>query len=80
MREKHYMTIPRILVVSAALLATTFLFGCGISGGADVKTSSSSTTLGQELKDLKEAHDQKIISDGEYEEAKARIIKQRTSN
>jgi hypothetical protein len=72
------MSIQRTLVVTAALLATMFLFGCG-GGGAELKSTSSSTTLGQELKDLKEAYDKKIISESEYEDAKERIIKQRTA-
>jgi hypothetical protein len=74
------MSIIRTLTITGTLLAAFFMYGCGISGGADVKTSSSSTTLGQELKDLKEARDKNIITQSEYEEAKERIIKQRTSN
>jgi|WetSurMetagenome_2_1015567.scaffolds.fasta_scaffold00263_25 hypothetical protein len=73
------MSVQKTLFVSAALLATMFLCGCGVSGGADIKNTSTTTTLGQELKDLKDAHDKKIISDSEYEDAKERIIKQRTS-
>lgn len=54
--------------------------GCCGGGGADVKTENqmSTTTLGSELRDLKEAYDQGIISEKEYNEARERIIKQRT--
>ena len=54
--------------------------GCCGGGSHTVKTetTTSTTTLGEELKDLKEAYDKGIISEQEYNESKERIIKQRT--
>jgi hypothetical protein len=76
-RREIDMSILQKMITVLALSSALFLFGCG-GGGADIKNSSTTTTLGQELKDLKDAHDQKIISDSEYEDAKDRIIRQRT--
>jgi len=75
------MSVQKAACFIVAICFSLSLFGCG-GGGAEVKTSSttSSTTLGQELKDLKEARDKNIISESEYQEAKERIIKQRTAN
>ena len=50
---------------------------CG-GGGADVKTQSYSTTLGQELKDLDEAYQKGIITEKQYKNAKDKLIEQRT--
>jgi hypothetical protein len=49
-------------------------------GGAQVKSeqSSYSTTLGQELKDLEDAYKRGIITEKQYEEAKEKLIQQRT--
>ncbi len=53
------------------------LVGCG-GGGAEVRTQSYSTTLGQELKDLEEAYQKGIINEKQYEKAKEKLIEQRT--
>lgn len=53
------------------------LAACG-GGGADVKTQSYSTTLGQELKDLEEAYKKGIITEKQYNKAKEKLIDQRT--
>lgn len=51
---------------------------CG--GGTQVKSeqSSYSTTLGQELKDLEDSYKKGIITQKQYEEAKEKLIQQRT--
>lgn len=55
---------------SALLLSSMLLSGCG---GSDVKQTTT-TTMGQELIDLKESHDRGIITDEEYQRAKKDII------
>jgi hypothetical protein len=52
---------------------------CGI-GKTDVKSEPSTvtTTLGQELLDLKKAYKADIITQKEYEKAKQRLIEKRT--
>lgn len=50
---------------------TLGLTACG-GGGADVKTHN--TTMGQELVDLKKAHDEGLITDREYKNAKRDIM------
>jgi hypothetical protein len=44
----------------------------------EAKTTTT-TTLGDELKDLKDAYDKGIITEKEYNAAKEKIIKQRTA-
>ena len=51
------------------ITAATLGFGCG-GGGAKVKTTTHNTSLGQELVDLKKAHDAGIINKKEYDTAK----------
>ena len=66
------------IMVSGIFFIGLAIAGCG--GGTDVKTetSSYSTTLGQELKDLEEAYKKGIISEKEYNKAKESLIEQRT--
>jgi len=59
---------------SAALLAATVLTGCG-GGGADIKQTTNTNTMGQELIDLKASYEQGILSQEEYEDAKTAIMK-----
>jgi hypothetical protein len=60
------------------MIGMTFGFsGCG-GGGAEVRTQSYSTTLGQELKDLEEAYRKGILTEKQYKEAKEKLIEQRT--
>ena len=73
------MSVSRILVVVAFILAGALLGGCCGGGTTEVKTvSAPQTTLGDELKDLQEAYEKGAISKEDYEEAKEKIIKQRT--
>jgi len=51
--------------------------GCG-GGGAKLQSESYSTTLGQELKDLKDAYEKGIITEKQYETTKEKLIEQRT--
>jgi ABC-type glycerol-3-phosphate transport system substrate-binding protein len=52
--------------------------GLTACGGADVKTKTYSTTLGQELKDLQEAYEKGIINKEQYKEIKQKLIEKRT--
>lgn len=61
------------------ILAVLSLAACG-GGGADVKTQSYSTTLGQELKDLDDAYNKGIITEKQYKNAKEKLIEQRTDH
>jgi len=64
------------IAVAMMLMLGLTVIGCG-GGGADVKTESYSTTLGQELKDLEDARARGIISQQEYDNAKKKLMEQR---
>ncbi|MGE5301503.1 MAG: hypothetical protein ACM3MB_11195 [Acidobacteriota bacterium] len=68
-----------LLMVLLIALTGVGLTGCG-GGGAEVKSEQSTyaTTLGQELKDLEDSYKKGIITQKQYEEAKERLIEQRT--
>ena len=66
------MKIFRTLVLLLLLATVPVLFGCG-GGGAKLQTTS--TTMGQELQDLKKSLDEGIITEKEYERAKKDILK-----
>ena len=65
-RLKHAVLIICIL---AAVIAS----GCG--GGAEVKSTTRTATLGQELMDLEKAYKQGVISEKEYNAAKEKLMK-----
>lgn len=72
----------RIFKVVAALILIVMalsLAGCG-GGGAEVRTDQSTytTTLGKELLDLDEAYKKGLLTEKQYEEAKKKLIEQRT--
>jgi len=71
------MKLLRIWAVMIVMVMALGVAGCG-GGGAEVKTQSYSTTLGQELKDLEEAYQKGIITEKQYKEAKEKLIEQRT--
>jgi hypothetical protein len=48
--------------------------GGGSGGKANVQSTTKTTTLGQELKDLDAAHKKGIISDEEYEKKKKELL------
>lgn len=62
--------------LQTALLAYSILCiaGCG-GGGAKSVHVNRVTTVGQELNDLHEAHKKGALSDSEYAEQKARILR-----
>jgi len=71
------MKLLRIGSVVLMIVMALGLAGCG-GGGAEIKTQSYSTTLGQELKDLEEAYQKGIITEKQYNQAKEKLIEQRT--
>jgi len=66
------MKFFRILVVLTMLGFSIVSTGCG-GGGAEIKATN--TTMGQELQDIKQALDQGIITEKEYNRAKKDILK-----
>ena len=70
----------RVLIVLVAVMMALSVSSCGCLGGskggeAKVETTTKSTTLGQELQDLDDAHKKGIISDQEYEKQKKELLK-----
>ncbi|GAB5387066.1 MAG: hypothetical protein Alpg2KO_00340 [Alphaproteobacteria bacterium] len=55
------------------LIALVSLTACG-GGGAENMNINANTTIGQELTDLREAFDEGIITEREYERTKADIL------
>lgn len=51
-----------------------YLIGCG-GGGADIKQTTTHSSLGQELQDLDAAYQKKIITEKEYNKAKESLLK-----
>jgi len=62
--------------VGVVFLLTIFLAGC-CGGGTEtvvVAPEGGGATAGQQLQDLKAAHDQGAITDEEFEKAKQKIL------
>jgi ABC-type glycerol-3-phosphate transport system substrate-binding protein len=64
------MTTSRVLVV---LMLALGLAACG-GGGAEVTSTVSGATLGQELQDLEQARQQGLITEEEYEDKREAIM------
>lgn len=73
------MRVSGFWMIVLSVVFATGLSACG-GGGTSVKTEQATyaTTLGQELKDLEDAYKKGIISQQQYEDAKDKLIKQRT--
>ncbi len=72
----------RILRVWALIVLIVIALGvacCG-GGGAKVQTEQSTytTTLGKELEDLDAAYKKGLLTEKQYEDAKKKLIEQRT--
>jgi hypothetical protein len=74
------MKFLRICAIVVVIVLGIGFTGCrgGRGGKATVESTTTSTTLGQELMDLQKAYEQGIITEKEYKESKERIIKERT--
>jgi len=71
------LKVIRVLVFVLLIVSAVNISGCG-GGGSELRQTTNTTTLGQELQDLKTAYDKGIISEKEYNKAKENIIKIRT--
>ncbi|MFO1243369.1 MAG: SHOCT domain-containing protein [Rickettsiales bacterium] len=58
----------------SGLLCLLALMGCG-GGGADANVQATTVSKGQELIDLKKAHDSGVIDEDEYEDQKRAILR-----
>lgn len=69
----------RLFIIGIIALFALGTSGC-CGGGSEVKTENKnySTTLGNELQDLRDAYDKGIISEKEYKQAREKLLQQRT--
>lgn len=70
------MAARRVPASVLVLLLGATLAGCW-GGGAEVRNSTRSTTVGQELIDLERAHGQGLLDQREYERQRRRILRRR---
>lgn len=68
------MKLMKVLALVLLLAYSGGMLGCG-GGGADVKQSTTTTTLGKELQDLDEAYKKGLLSESEYKEYRKKIMK-----
>jgi hypothetical protein len=60
--------------IAALVLLAAILGGCCGGGGSQVQNTTKTTTLGQELTDLKKALDSGAITEDQYNKMKQDII------
>jgi hypothetical protein len=58
------------------LISTAGFTGCG-GGGAELKSNTTTTTVGQELMDLESAYKKGVITEKEYNSAKKKILERK---
>ena len=63
------MMLVKIWAVVIIIVMALGIAACG-GGGAEVKSQSYATTLGQELKDLEDAYQKGVITEKQYEKSK----------
>jgi len=63
--------MTRTAILAAAVVASALVAGCG---GADVKTTTTTISIGQQLIDLKTARDSGAISEQEYQRARKALV------
>ena len=66
------MKLLRALAVLLLLACSGTVLGCG--GGADVKQTTSATTLGKELQDLDDAYKKGLLSEKEYKDVRKSLM------
>jgi uncharacterized membrane protein len=65
----------RILIALSVLLLSLSLVDCaGCGRGGEATVEARTTTLGQELQDLKAAYDQGILSEKEYNKKRKELL------
>jgi hypothetical protein len=67
------MLNPRNLALVMMIALALTVPACG-GGGAEVKTETTSVTLGQQLIDLQAAYDKGIITEKQYNETKKNLL------
>jgi hypothetical protein len=78
-KEDGNMKFLRVCAAIMVIVLGLGFAGCLRGGGkAKVESTTTTTTLGQELMDLQKAYEQGIITEKEYKQSKERIIKERT--
>jgi hypothetical protein len=75
------MSFLKLFLLGVMMVFTLNLGGC-CGGGGETKVitapAAPTTTLGQELQDLEEAYKKGAITKEEYENAKKKLMEQRT--
>lgn len=67
-----------VICITSALLLSGVLSGClSLGGGDETVQQTKTTTVGQELIDLKAAYDKGIITERQYEEQKEKLLRGR---
>jgi hypothetical protein len=72
-REEAVMMLTRAFV--ALVLASSVVGGCLSFGGGSDTTTVNQPTIGQQLLDLKKAHDAGTLSKEEYERLREALIR-----
>jgi len=67
----------RVLALIVLIPFCAGLAGCGGGGGTDVKTDTTTTTVGQELIDLQSGYKKGVITKEEYESTKEKILERK---
>jgi len=66
-----------LLLATMMIVGTLSFAGCG-GGGAELRTQTYTKTLGRELMDLHDSYKKGIITEKDYNEAKKKLLEQRT--
>ena len=71
------MTRLRVLAMIILIAFWAGFAGCGGGGGGEVRSDISTTTVGQELMDLKSAYEKGVITKEEYESVREKILERK---
>jgi hypothetical protein len=66
--------LQKLTMLGSSFIVATLLVGCG-GGGAKTYYMNRTTTLGQELTDLKTAYEQGAITEQEYVGQRSKLLK-----